>query len=332
VFNETGSAFRFIGQTSEGIKLIEAALPIWKKLNDSYFGARSANNLALTHITAGNIRDAIKAATEAVSLADQSGNLFEQHASRSYLAHARRLHGDLKCALCLFEEAEKLRAQFDPERPKLCGLQGARYCELLIDMGEAETAVDLLQNTVLPNTEVRWVRDVGLAYLALGSAFYELRKPNEAEENFNKAIEHLRQSGQQNELAIGLIQRGKFRRDTGITESARSDLQDALEIIERSQLLLAKCLAMILKANLEIDDENYNSALETINDAAKVIEMQEMFLLRADCRLTLARLHLSSGDRLNAETCLTAEKESIEKMGYTRRKKDIEKLENRLKG
>jgi hypothetical protein len=56
-----------------------------------------------------------------------------------------------------------------------------------------------------------------------------------------------------------------------------------------------------------------------------------MGLYLADCHLEYARLYLAQGDKDKAREHWEIAKDSIEKMGYHRRDKEVDELEEKLK-
>jgi tetratricopeptide (TPR) repeat protein len=116
----------------------------------------------------------------------------------------------------------------------------------------------------------------------------------------NHAVNGLRQAGQQDELPRGLLARAEFYRLTGALDKAQKDLDEAFSIATRGG----------------------------------------MGLFLADCHLEYARLSLAQplpnppltgeGRVRSAWEHLKTAKEMIAKMGYHRRDKEVEELEEQL--
>ncbi len=72
-----------------------------------------------------------------VDYADRSGDAFQRMGSRTTLADALHQAGEAARAQALFEEAEALQAEWQPQYPRLYSLRGYRYCDLLLAQGRA---------------------------------------------------------------------------------------------------------------------------------------------------------------------------------------------------
>jgi len=108
----------------------------------------------------------------------------------------------------------------------------------------------------------------------------------------NRAVDGLRQAGQQGELPRGLLARAAYYRVTGDLEKAQRDLDEAFTIVLRGG----------------------------------------MGLYLADCHLEYARLALARDEKEDAREHWGTAKDSIEKMGYHRRDKEVEEIEMSLRG
>jgi tetratricopeptide (TPR) repeat protein len=112
----------------------------------------------------------------------------------------------------------------------------------------------------------------------------------QAETYLDRAVEGLRQAGQQDYLELSLLARAELRRFMGATDKAQLDLDEAFSICSRCG----------------------------------------MRLYEADCHLEYARWYLASGDKLKARESLAKAKVMIEEMGYHRRDKEVKELEAQL--
>ena len=106
----------------------------------------------------------------------------------------------------------------------------------------------------------------------------------------NQAVDGLRQAGQQEFIALGLLARSALCRVAGSLDRARADLEEALSIATRGG----------------------------------------MRLHQADCHLEYARLHLACGEKEKARHSLAQAKDMIEEMGYHRRDGEVAELEGML--
>ena len=83
-----------------------------------------------------------------MQLADKSGDAFERMSDRAALADALHQAGELAAARESFVEAEKLQQEMQAGYPQLYSLQGFRYCDLLLAMGEWEEVLERVGKTL----------------------------------------------------------------------------------------------------------------------------------------------------------------------------------------
>nr|VFJ89921.1 MAG: hypothetical protein BECKH772A_GA0070896_1001820 [Candidatus Kentron sp. H]VFJ90926.1 MAG: hypothetical protein BECKH772B_GA0070898_1001224 [Candidatus Kentron sp. H]VFJ97937.1 MAG: hypothetical protein BECKH772C_GA0070978_1001720 [Candidatus Kentron sp. H] len=95
-----------------------------------------ANNLSELELALGGIAAAIADAESAVAHAERSGEAFQRLARRTDQADALHQAGEAQAARALFEEAEAIQAEYDPEAPRLYSGASFRYCEWLLSQAE----------------------------------------------------------------------------------------------------------------------------------------------------------------------------------------------------
>jgi tetratricopeptide (TPR) repeat protein len=143
--------------------------------------------------------------------------------------------------------------------------------------------------------------DIALNHLSLGRAYLlraqqasevseDLGSLEQAAYHLNRAVDGLRQSGNQDEVPRGLLARAALHRVQGQYDDAQRDLEEALAIATRSS----------------------------------------MRPYEADCHLEYARLHLAQGQKAQARRHLDEARAMIEEMGYHRRDEEVAALEGRL--
>jgi tetratricopeptide (TPR) repeat protein len=264
------------------------ALEMWDK------AALAAGNLSELTLTSGDLAQALAFAQQSVDLADRSGDEDQRMFRRTTLADALHQAGRLPEAEAAFRQAEEMQKERQPEFPFLYSLRGFQYCDLLLGQGKHEETQNRASQTL------EWAIQGGLSlltialdHLSLGRAhLFQARR--EGTGDFAQAVAHLeqavgglRQAGQQEFIARGLLARAELRRAMGSLDRARADLEEALSIATRGG----------------------------------------MRLHQADCHLEYARLHLACGEKEKARQSLAQAKEMIEEMGYHRRDGEVAELE-----
>ncbi|MFP3941016.1 MAG: hypothetical protein ACLF0P_11965 [Thermoanaerobaculia bacterium] len=299
---------------------LRAGLDAWIAEEDWENAAISAGNLSELTLTLGDVAGALEAAEESVELADRSGDAFQRMARRTTLADALHHAGRWGEAETLFREAEAMQAERQSRYPRLYSVQGYQYCDLLLSRGEPEDGEGLEgvgEGYRAACEEIRdraemtlvWAEEaeasvltIALDYLSLGRAHLglALTAPGEApdfhaaSEPLDRAVDGLREAGQEDELPRGLLARAALRRLSGDPDGAAADLREAQEIAERGS----------------------------------------MRLFEADAHLEWTRLHLGlgtgAGDRDAAREHLHRARELVRECGYGRREREVAWLEGRL--
>jgi tetratricopeptide (TPR) repeat protein len=260
--------------------------------------AQIASNLSELYLTSGDLPQALAYAEQSVQLADRSGDAFSRMGFRTTLADALHQAGHLTEAGATFYEAENMQKKYQPKLPLLYSVQGHRYCDLLLSQGDyAEVERRASQTLEWAKVGRASLLSMSLEILSLARAHLlkSHRDPNTLITNsldfLNRAVDGLRQAGTQHHIPSGLLARAEYYRLTGDWNKAKRDLDEAFTIAARGG----------------------------------------MGLHLADCHLEYARLYLAKGDKEKAREHWQIAKDSIEKMGYHRRDKEVQELEEQLK-
>jgi tetratricopeptide (TPR) repeat protein len=294
VLSEAGFVLRALGRLDEAAEPIRLGLEKSIAQEDWKNAAINANNLSELHLARGAVGDAVATGRQSVELADRSGDAFLRMARRTTLADALHQAGSLDGARALFEQAEALQVEHQPEYPRLYALQGFRYCDLLLGQGLIENLLDRARQTLAWVTAAR--KDIlssALDHLSLGRAHLLLALRDRtgdlapARAELDQAVAGLRQSGRQDILPLGLL--------------------------ARAELHLAA-------------DKNLPAAERDLAEALSIATRGGMRLFEADAHLIFTRLHLARGNREAALASLALAKPLIEQTGYHRRAPDLAEL------
>jgi tetratricopeptide (TPR) repeat protein len=327
ILNEAGFVLRALGRLPEAVQPLRAGLEAriveenWKN------AAISAGNLSELTLTLGEVASAVQAGEESVELADRSGDAAERMSERTTLADALHQAGRWEESAASFREAEAMQAESLPQYPRLTSLPGYRYCDLLLSMAEPEdgsgvpvgqaapadsdsigrrslpykTACEDVRDRAHHAIEIaqsnNWILDIALDHLSLGRAHLGLALTSGASPDFteaavylDRAVDGLRQSGNEDDLPRGLLARAALRRLRDSPDDAASDLGEAQEIAERGHMRLHE----------------------------------------ADVHLEWTRLSMQTGDLDDARRHLERARELVASTGYGRREREVAYLERRL--
>jgi nucleoside phosphorylase/tetratricopeptide (TPR) repeat protein len=295
ILNEAGFLLRGLGRLSESAQLFQVSLEMLTTQKNWKEATIRAYNLNELYLTIGDIAESVRYGEQSVELADKSGDAFMRMISRTALVDALHQNGMIEKAETLFKSAEYMQKESQPEYPILSSLPGYCYCDLLLGQGKYQEVLRRAGQTL------EWSLKNGLSlltialdHLSLGRA-YMLKAQEEKTDNFvdaevhlQQAVDGIRQAGQQQYLPLGLLAR----------------------------------------ASLYIIRKDYNKAQHDVDSAFSIASRGSMGLHLADCHLAYARLYYAKDDSAKARKHLATAKEMINRMGYHRRDKEVEELEN----
>ncbi|MHB9075231.1 MAG: TIR domain-containing protein [Desulfobaccales bacterium] len=296
VLGEAAFDLRALGRLAEAVPPMQASLKARISQKSWANAAIAASNLSELSMTLGRLVQAAEYARQAVALADKSADDHQKIASRTTLAWVFFLQGRLSATAELFEEAEMLQQQNQPEYPFLYSQRGFKYCQLLLSRGQYREVMERAGKTVELVSKAGWLLDIALDHLSLGQAY--LRQSlaegspdlTSAATHLHQAMAGLRQAGEESYVVQGLLVRAGLYRVLQDWPHAHCDLQEAMARATRGG----------------------------------------MALHQADAHLEYARLQLAQGDTGPARQHLTTAKQMITAMGYHRRDQEVQDLETQL--
>jgi len=329
VLNDAAFCLRALGRLAEAVPPMQAGLERRIAQENWKDAAISASNLSELTLTLGEVGRAVAFGEQSVALADRSGDASWRMASRTTRADALHQAGRWEESAEAFREAEAMQVKWRPEYPRLSSLQGYQYCDLLLSRGEPEDGAGLdglaeapeearqfrevcrevqerAEEAIKIATRHRWLLDIALDHLSQGRAHLGLAltapvpaTPGEeaeaafaqAAEHLDRAVEGLRQSGNEDDLPRGLLARATFHRLRGNQSAAAADLSEAQEIAERGGMRLHAC----------------------------------------DAHLGWARLALQQGDAAAAREPVARARQLVNETGYQRREREVAWLEGRVR-
>jgi tetratricopeptide (TPR) repeat protein len=213
---------------------------------------------------------------------------------RTTLADALHQAGQLEEAEQWFRQAEAMQKERQPEYHFLYSLRGYKFCDLLLSRGKYREVMERAEKTLEWDTPFSRLLDIGLHNLSLGRAWMKKaveegsRDFTTAMDYLNRAAAGLREAGQQQYLAPGL-------------------------------LIRAECYRLL---------KQYKKAWEDLNEAEEIAESGGMKLYLCDLHLEAGRLCLAEEKNKQAEHHFSRAKKMIEETGYFRRREETQKRRN----
>lgn len=285
-----GFRLRALGHLYEAIQPIEKSLDLFTQLEDYENASTSAAQLCELFLTTGDLRLAVDYGDKGVELAELSKNEHRIMNEQTTVADALHKAGHYQKANSFFQKAEELQASMQPDRPILYSYWGFRYCDFLLSMGKHNEVINRVKTTLGWSKSDGILLGVAVEYLSLGRAYLSKASndnPDElgvAADFLNQAVLMLRESSQQDELPKGLLSRCALYRIQNRFSEAWSDLEEAREIAERGQ----------------------------------------MGLHLADCHLEASRLFFAEDKQIEARNHFDIATEMVQRMGYGRRRPEIQ--------
>jgi hypothetical protein len=268
LFNEAAYRLEALGRLTEALEPMHAGLEMRVEQRDWENATRSATNLRGVELGLGAMQRALMTAEQSVTYADRTSNVFLQSTARAGHADALYQAGRQAEAAARFHEAETMQVRKWPQALLLYSSDGFRYCDLLLGAPE-RVAWQLtlgLSCSARPSSLVEschavskrtawtirlaefnnWPLDVSLDNLTLGrAALYEMilesASLDPCRSPIQKAVDGFRRYGGTRSLPLALCARAWLRSLTGArtgADSAKSDLDEAWEIAERSPMKL----------------------------------------------------------------------------------------------
>ncbi len=267
VLSQASVGLRAQGRLREALQAMHVSARMSEEAQAWRDAAADASSLIQTEQLAGDIKAALAAASIGTAHADRSGAPGLMLFLRADNADALHAAGELEKAAKLFSDAERRQQQLQPQYPLLYALAGFQYCDLLQSQGLVLAALRRARQTLewarpekklLPiardtltlgraNLAVAWQSLAGGASAASARA-----SVHASAESLDTAVEGLRASGHNDELARGLIARAAFRRSIGYWDGAARDLDEAEEIAEPGPMRLYLCDIALERARLAL--------------------------------------------------------------------------------
>ncbi len=318
VLSYAGFDLRALGRLHEAAQPMQATLEASAQKEYWKTAAVDAGNLTELYLTLGEVSQAVASARQSVDFADRSGDDFEKLKQRTKLGNALIHFGELAEAYQLFQEAEAMQQPSQPEYPYLYSLGGFQFCNLLLSQGQYQEVQKRARQTL------EWSKQnnaplltFALDKLSLGRAFLLLALNEvegqaqyftQARNYLQQAVAGLRESGREDILPLGLFARAACYRSQNEFALAWADLEEAREIAERGEMKLHLADYHLEACRLEIKEQKANGKKQ-----ARLESKEQM-----------------TNGKKQAEEHLAIAKEMIEKIGYSRRKPEVEALQREL--
>ncbi|MEP7120823.1 MAG: SIR2 family protein, partial [Byssovorax sp.] len=277
VLNEAGFALRALGRLQDAAGLVRLSLEQHVAQQTWEGAAVNASNLSDLLQSLGQLSEALQQARKSVEFADMSGDAFHRISKRARLAAALHAIGIQEEAATLFEEAERMQKERQPNFPMLYSLQGFHYCDLLLDQGRDAEVQRRAAQTLKIDEGAHSLLSIAVDHISLGRAHTLAVQRGladhltEATTRLEQAVDGLRRAGQQDRLPLGLLARAALRVCTRDFPAARHDLDETLTLATRCGFRLHEADAHLGHARLALAEGHPTPAREHLAKARRII-------------------------------------------------------------
>jgi tetratricopeptide (TPR) repeat protein len=302
--NEAAFCLRALGRLTEAVQPARAALEGYLELADWPNAAQACENLAVLKLSLGQLPDALKEAEQSVIYADHSRDPDKCILLRTTQAYTLFQLGRWAEARILFDEAEQIQKDHQPEFP-LYFVQGFLYCDLLICQAERaawrgvlkcreksshvktlravyQRATQTLKIAELTGLSLVFValNNITLSRIALYDSVLSERASRKRNSGFKISIDEgvngLHRSGDAVYLPHGHLTRAWLRFLSGArigSVSSQEDLDEAWEIAERGPMKLHMADIHLYRARLFFKEPKYpwESPRKDLEEAERLI-------------------------------------------------------------
>ncbi len=349
LLNSTAFYLRALGQLTEALEPMGAALKLSIKQEDWVKAARYASNLSELELTLGEVAVAVGDAEQSVTYADRSGDAFIRCGARTKHANALQQAARRVEAETQFREAEQMQAE-----SLLYGLRGFLYCDLLLVDPEraawqeilecrgnpdvsGDAALDSKESGAAKSKAPSPLRSAGALQICRAvrkRAEQTLKWEEEKKWRLNIALDHLTLG--RAALYEAILENSEHQ----LLTSDLSHIDDAVDGLHDSGKMDYLPRGLLTRTWLRFLNgarTGPESAQADLDEAWEIAERGPMPLFLADIHLYRARLFHAvtpypwatdvDGRARGPRDDLAAARAIIERCGYWRRKEELEDAE-----
>lgn len=285
----------------EASSQLEAALPLWRNLGDSYQHARCLYHLGICSDNRGSLKDSFSLYSQALKLSDSAWDLSPDIWTALGKLHAAR--GESQDALSCFEQGLKLAESQHLKGVKASILAGLGF--LHRRRGEPQKALERFQeaesiNRSDPDLDRQYTRKV---LLNIGAVYQDLGQSEEALRIYQKALDESQLNEDQSDIAFVLAQIGQIELAGGRVQEAMANFRKALGIAQSIKNPKVTGLALHLLGVAHLKLGQLPEAVESLQSALLLREQTD--------RLSVAFTEQKLGEAYQAQNDLSRADSSL---------------------
>lgn len=289
----------YLGKINEAIEPARKSIE-WFISNEKWMEAASAAApLASMLIAAGRLREAGELLDAMDDCVLKTCNSIVIASAKNFRAYVKYLSGDIEDAKVLFEESDRYIDCLLPDSPVQFPTVSAYYCKFLLETKETRRALERLLKTFGWRLRKSWqvaidttslyasdLLNLGLTFLAIGDLI-------NAKKYLDQQVEIFRSSDEWLYLPTGLHSRASYFIKVGDYDAAITDLNEALQISQRTGALFGEWESYLNLARLCRARNQADQCAEYLQKAMRLPNMH-MYRFR-DGEIAELRKFVTSG-------------------------------------
>jgi tetratricopeptide (TPR) repeat protein len=259
-------------------------------------------------IAAGKLKGSISLLENLQVCVSKTNNSVIRAMSYSFQAYAFHLTGEDEKAKGLFEQADEILIQSKPDSPVSFPTVSSYYCKYLLDIGSVQEALDRSLRTFAWRKQKSWQVAIDTTSLlasdiqVLGLVFLELGDTANAKIYLDKQVDLFKSADEWLYLPTGLNARAKLHIKMKNFESAVCDLEEALNISQRTGAVFGAWEACVNFAQLHFELEDYELSKSYLARAKALPEMELYKFRDIEIKQLENSLHTNSNDELRVSS------------------------------
>ncbi len=223
-----------------------------------------------------------RVAQQAIEYAEKIDGKFRQISSYNKLATVLHRRGKLIESQQLFEKAEDLQKEVQPNYPYLYSFQSTQYCALLLDIAindqQRKQILERANYALTISKRNNWLLDISFDYLTLAKTYQALQQIDEAQTHFNLAIQGIQNAKVIMFMPEFYLSRALFYLEQNQLDSCKADVETANQIIERCGMKLYATDAALLQSRYYLKKDDRPQATYFCDLADQLIDETDYHL------------------------------------------------------